>query len=322
VSAAATAELRWGIAGAGRVARAFGQDIARTPGNRVEAVAARDPARAQSLRRDLGGRRTLPGYQALFDDPDIDVIYLATVSSVHADQAIRALAAGRNVVVEKPLGVSAAEARDVAAAARQSGTFCLEAMWMRMHPLVRQAQQLARDGTIGDVLSVRAELSTPHPYQPWDRLFDPALGGGAALDLGLYTAHFAWLFLGAPAGMTTVLTRAPNGVDDGITMQWRYPAGQVAELIANFKRPSTLGGLVSGTRGSLHLGPRLNRPRCLSVRAGQSEPVTQTADSPGNGYTYEIAEVARCLRLGLTESPLAPLEDSLGVLAAMDQARA
>ena len=83
--------------------------------------------------------------------------------------------------------------------------------------------------------------------------------------------------------MTTALTRAPNGVDDGIAMQWHYPAGQVAQLIANFKGPSARGGVVSGTKGSLHLGPRLNRPRCLSARTSQSEPVTHTASSPVPG---------------------------------------
>jgi predicted dehydrogenase len=314
-------DVRWGILGAGRVARAFALDIARTPGNRVETVAARDRARAEELRAAAGGRRTSPSYRALVEDPAVDVVYVATVTSVHREHALSALDAGRHVVIEKPLAPDAAQARDVVRAARGAGRFCMEGMWMRMHPLVRRARALVGDGLVGDVLGVRAELSSPHPYAPADRLFDPAAGGGALLDLGVYPAHFAWLFLGAPTAVSAVVSWAGTGVEDGIAMQWAYPGGRFGQLYSGFRGPSALGGIVSGTSGSIQLGPRLNRPRWLSLRAGQEEPVTETRESPGNGFGFEIAEVARCIRAGVTESPLAPLAETVGVLAALDRAR-
>lgn len=314
-------ELRWGIAGAGRAALAFGQDVARTPGSRVEAVAASDPGRAAALAARLGARPVNAGYQDLFADPAVDVVYVATVSSVHHAQAVAALDAGKHVLVEKPLGMTAAEARDIACRARAVGRFCMEGMWMRMHPLIRRARELADGGTVGDVLGVHADLATAHEYLPGDRLFDPAAGGGVLLDLGVYPAHFAWLLLGQPARVRATLSFAPNGADDGVAMQWEYPGGRFAQLSASFRGPSALGGVVAGSAGSLTLGPRLNRPAELTIRLPGSEPVTESCVLPGNGFGPEIAEVARCIGAGLTESPLAPLNDSVGVLAALDLAR-
>lgn len=314
-------EMRWGIVGAGRAARAFARDVARAPGNRVETIAARDPDRAAALRDAVAARRTSASYQALFEDPDVDVVYIATVNSVHHEHAVRALDAGQNVVVEKPLALNAALARDIASRAEAAGRFCMEGMWMRMHPLIRRARELVAAGVVGDVLGVHAELSSAHPYVPSDRLFDPVAGGGALLDLGVYTAHFAWLFLGAPDDIAAASTYAANGVDDGIAMQWMYAGGRFAQLSASFRGPGGMGGIVVGTTGSLHLGPRLNRPRQLSVQAGKAEPVTETVDSPGNGFGPEIAEVSRRIRNGATESPLAPLSDSVGILAALDRVR-
>jgi predicted dehydrogenase len=314
-------DVRWGILGAGRIAHSFAADIAATPGNRVETIAARDPARAALLRDRVGASRVSPSYQALLADPAVDVVYIATVNTMHRDQALLTLDAGKNVVVEKPLAMTAAMAWEIADRAKRAGLFCMEGMWMLMHPLIRRARELVDGGAIGDVLSIRADLSSAHPYVPGDRLFDPAAGGGALLDLGVYPAHFAWLFLGAPAEVSAALTLAPTGADDGAALQWSYPDGRFAQLYAGFRGPSAVGGIVAGTTGFLQLGPRLNRPTQLTVQAGQDAPRIETADSPGNGFGFEIAEVARCIRAGLRESPLAPLADSVGVLAALDRVR-
>jgi predicted dehydrogenase len=314
-------DVRWGILGAGRIAHSFAADIAATPGNRVETIAARDPARAARLRDRVGASRISPSYQALVADPAVDVVYIATINTMHRDQALLALDAGKNVVVEKPLAMTAVEAREIADRAERAGRFCMEGIWMRMHPLIRRARELVDGGAVGDVLSIRADLSSAQPYVPGDRLFDPAAGGGSLLDLGVYPAHFAWLFLGAPTEVAAALTFAPTGADDGAALQWSYPDGRFAQLYAGFRGPSALGGIVTGTSGYLQLGPRLNRPRQLTIHLGQDAPRTETADSPGNGFGFEIAEVARCVRAGLKESPLAPLGDSIGVLAAIDRVR-
>jgi predicted dehydrogenase len=314
-------EVRWGILGAGHVAHDFALDIARRAGNRVETIASRDQTRAAHLREMVGAPRTSPSYQALLEDPAVDVVYVATVNSVHRRHALWALEAGKHVVVEKPLAMDAAQAREIADRAAAAGRFCMEGMWMRMHPLIRRAQSLVRSGAIGNLLGVRAELSTAHPYAPADRIFDPAAGGGALLDLGIYPAHFAWLLLGAPDGIAATMTWAASGADDGVAMQWAYPEGTFAQLYAGFRGPSALGGILSGSSGTLHLGPRLNRPSELTLQADYSDPVTETAYSPGNGFGFEIAEVERCIRAGLAESPLAPLSDTIGVLAALDRVR-
>lgn len=314
-------EIRWGILGAGRMARTFALDIAMTPGNRVETIAARDPARAALLSQSVGATRSSDSYQTLVEDPSVDVVYVATVHTAHHEHALLALDAGKSVVIEKPLAMTAAKAGEIASHAAAAQVFCMEGMWMRMHPLILRAREVVSAGTIGELLSVHAQLSVAHPYAPDDRLYDPAVGGGVTLDLGVYPAHFAHLFLGSPTGISASLTFASNGADDGVAMRWAYPRGKFAQLQSSFRGPSALGGIVSGTDGSIHIGPRLNRPRKLTVYTEHSVAVAETIDSPGGGFGFEITEVARCIRDGLLESPLAPLRDSIEVLAALDQVR-
>jgi predicted dehydrogenase len=311
--------IRWGILGAGGIAATVGADMLLMPGNVVHAVGARDHERAKVLAAKLGAKRAYGSYQALVDDPAVDVIYVATTHGQHEEHALLALNAGKPVLVEKAFTLNARQARTVVAVARARGLFCMEAMWLRCHPLIRQAVHLVQAGRIGSVLSVRADLSAFFAFDPLHRLFDLSAGGGALLDLGVYPSHFAWLFLGRPDTVATTGELSPTGSDATTAMQWGYRDGRFAQLACSTRARNPLTGLIAGTDGWISIDDRLHRPTGITV---SSFGVEQVLTAPEVGYQPEIAEVERCLRAGELESPLMPLDETIAILDVLDQARA
>lgn len=313
--------IRWGILGAGGIAATVSADIAATPGNMLQAVAARDAARAADFASRHGVARSYSSYAELVADPAVDVVYLATTHGQHLEHALLALRAGKALLVEKAFTLNAAQAREVAAEALAHGLFCMEAMWMRFHPLVRQAAALAGSGRIGDLVGVRADLSRYFEYDPTHRLFDLGVGGGALLDLGVYPATFAWLILGRPDTVQATGSLAPTGADLTAALQWGYADGRVAQIYTSAAGNSPLAALITGTAGWISVEARIHHPERLVVHDAEGDEVLTAPPVRGNGYGDEIAEVARCLRNGELESPLVPLADTIGILTVIDEAR-
>jgi predicted dehydrogenase len=197
----------------------------------------------------------------------------------------------------------------------------MEAMWMRLNPLIRAAAELARSGRIGAVTGVRADLSRYFDYDPAHRLFDLAAGGGALLDLGVYPATFAWLVLGRPSVIQATGSRAETGSDLTVGLQWGYPDGRVAQIYCSAAGPSPLAALITGTEGWISVEPRIHRPERLVIFSGNAQEVVEGEIEPGNGYRRQAAEVAARLRAGESESPLVPLDDTIALLEVIDEAR-
>jgi predicted dehydrogenase len=313
--------IRWGILGAGGIAATVGRDIVATPGNVVHAVGARDAARAAALATTLSAPSSYGSYADLLADPHVDVVYIATTHGQHREHAVLALDAGKPVLVEKAFALNARQAREIVAEARRRRLFCMEAMWTRLNPLIRQAVELVRAGRIGDVVGIRADLSRRFPYDAGHRLFDLAAGGGALLDLGIYPATVAWLFLGRPDTVQAVGALSGTGSDLTTAMQWGYSDGRVAQLYCSAAGDSPLAALVTGTAGWLSVEPRIHRPARLVVHDASGAEVVDGPAVSGNGYRLEVQEVARCLRAGELESPLVPLDETVAILEVLDEAR-
>lgn len=313
--------LRWGILGAGGIAATVSADIAASPGSVLAAVAARDASRAAAFATSHGVARSYGSYAELVADPGVDVIYVATTHAQHYEHALLALQAGKPVLVEKAFTLNAREAREVVALARSRRLFCMEAMWLRLHPLIRAAHDLAASGRIGEVVGVRADLSRRFEFDPAGRLFDLSAGGGALLDLGVYPATFAWLILGRPTSVATTGSLSPTGSDVTVAMQWGYAGGQVAQIYSSAAGGSPYAALINGTAGWIRVESRIHRPTALTVHTEDAEEIVTADEVPGNGYGLEIAEVERCLAAGELESPLIPLDDTVGILETLDEAR-
>ena len=316
-----TRAIRWGILGAGGIAATVGADIASTPGNEIVAVGARDGARSAAFAGRFGIPRSYGSYRELVADDDVDVVYIATTHAQHHEQALLALDAGKPVLVEKSFTLNARQARDVVDTARRNRLFCMEGMWMKLNPLIRKAQQIVACGRIGEVVGVHADLSRRFEYDPSHRLYDLAAGGGALLDLGVYPATFAWLFLGRPDSVQTTGSLSPTGSDVTVAMQWLYRDGPYAQVSATALGPNPLTGVVAGTDGWVLIGERVHRAPFITVHDGDGEEVLrQTVE--GNGFIPEITEVGRCLRAGDLESPLVPLDETVAMLEVLDGVRA
>ncbi|MCW2541367.1 MAG: gfo/Idh/MocA family oxidoreductase [Frankiales bacterium] len=314
--------IRWGILGAGRIAATVAYDIVRTDGNIVVAVGARDGERAADFGNRFGAQRSYGSYDELIADDEVDVVYIATTNPGHHEQALSVIAAGKHLLIEKPVCLNATDTAEVLDAALAADVFAMEAMWMRTNPLIRRAEHLVADGAIGEVRGVRAEFGLGKAFDPTDRLYDLDNGGGALLDLGVYCVTFARLFLGEPDSVDTVGSVASTGSDATAAMQWRFGDGREAQLWCSAETAAPNRGLIQGSTGWIATVGEFHRPRGLIVHhAGGEEVLPDPIPGGSHGYGPEIAEVDRCLRTGLAESPLVPHADTVATMRLLDDAR-
>lgn len=319
--------LRWGVLGPGRIADEVAADLALVEGATLQAVGSRSRERARAFADRHGAAASYGSYGALLDDPDVDVVYIATPHRQHHALALAALEAGKHLLVEKAFTCTLEGAREVAAAARRSGRFCMEAMWTRFQPAMGRAIQLVRDGAVGEVRQVRADLGLAEPYDPMNRLWDPSQGGGALLDLGVYPVAFLQQVLGGtPAALRVAGDLGPRGaVDAEVALLWQGEQGRVGLAQCSLRSPLPGGAGVFGTEGWLELPPRFHHPTRLVVHplggdSRTSEPRSEDLPAIGGGYAHELAEVHRCVGAGLTESPTMPLDDTLAVMEVLEGA--
>ena len=312
------APIRWGFLGAGGIAASMAADLGHG-NNRLYAVAARDADRAAAFAARFGASHSHGDYRAVVEDPDVDIVYVATTHPFHREQALMAIDAGKPVLIEKPLTLNAVHAREVLSAARDKGVFAMEAVWMRANPLILKARDLVARGVIGDVVAVHADFSIELTFDPTHRLYDLANGGGALLDLGVYPINFAWLFLGRPDTQQVLGTLSPTGSDATVALQWGYASGATAQLRCSTTAWTPGRATISGTAGSISVEPWFLNPDQLVVTTSEGE---SRIEGEGTAYGPQVEEVERCLREGLLESPLAPHAETIAILELIDRARA
>lgn len=352
--------IRWGILGTGGIARGFAEGLKVLPDAKLQAVASRTAEKAEKFAREFGAVRGHGSYEALCADPEIDAVYVATPHHRHKDDCLLCLERQKPTLCEKPFTLNAAEAREVAAKAREKNVFCMEAMWMRFLPLIQEAREQIKRGAIGEPRALLADFGYPVAYEPKNRYFNPELGGGAMLDRGVYGISLAYFLFGPPSGVSGVAGLAPTGVDEQSAYTLTYADGKIAVLYAALRVRSTNTATLVGTRGRLTLTEPFFAPAHLrllpydeptpdsgndndsgsgglasrlkqnpaavalyraakKVMGGGESVITRPAI--GNGYNHEAAEVMRCLRAGLTESPIMPLDETIAIMETMDRLR-
>ena len=262
------------------------------------------------------------GYQRLFADDAVDVVYVATPHAQHYEVALAALNAGKHVLCEKSLTINAREAAELVALARSRKLFLMEAMWSRFLPSMQRAFDIAASGELGTVQWVTADLGFPAVYSPTARLWALKDGGGALLDLTVYPLLWALGTLGLPQSVSATGTVNDDGVDAQNALTLGYHHGAQAQLTSSLLAYGPRTATVAGNLGYLQSIGSINNPREILVRIGMDEPRVEHFDVVGRGYSYELREVTRCIQQGLTESPVMPLEDSLNVMRLFDGVRA
>src|SRR3954470_2568944 len=312
--------LRWGVVGTGKIAGAFVRDTGSLPDARIVAVGSRSQESADRFGDAYGVPHRHATYQALVEDPDVDAVYVATPHPLHAENALAAVAAGKHVLVEKPFTMNADEAATVVAAARAAGVFCMEAMWTRFLPHAVRIRRLIADGAIGEVRTVAADLGMNFPPDPGHRLYAPELGGGALLDLGIYPVSWVFMVLGTPTSVTATADRAFTGVDGQTTAVLRYPDGAHGIATCTLWARTARRAWIAGTEGIIDVDADFYAPTSFTLRRAGAEPErferSDELAGDGKGLRYEAAEVARCVREGLLESPWMPLDQTVDIMRA------
>ncbi len=315
-------KIRWGILSTGRIANALADAVARLDDCEVVAVGSRSQESADAFAAKYGIPRAYNSYEGLCNDPDVDIIYVATPHSHHYDNVITALQANKHVLNEKAFTINAAQADHLIDMARERNLFLMEAMWMRFNPHIVQARQLVDSGTIGTVRQVFADLSVYFKFDPASRIYAPELGGGALLDLGVYPISFAHYWLGTPDDVWSVAFLGETGVDEHDAMMFAYADGRTAQLSCSVRFPGTRAATIVGDKGYIHFhGPLYASPRITVKTEDLPERVIDLPIEGDNLYRYEVMEANACLRAGKTESAVMPLDDTLAIMQVMDGMR-
>ena len=335
LTTSARPRIGWGLVGAGGISDAYARALSYVPEARLVAVGSRDVAKAQAFIAMPRGHEAATGpvrahgsYQALVDDPEVDVVYIGTPHPDHIDSMRLALAAGKAVLCEKPFTLNRREAEQAVALARSRDVFLMEAMWMRHVPAMVELKRLLAAGAIGEPVSVVADFGFSAAGLPeTHRVLNPKLAGGGLLDIGIYPLSLAAFVLGDIVGAQADAQLGPTGVDVHTVFNLRHAGGQRSQGMCSLRATTACRASVFGTDGRIDISPPFYAAQQLRLgrgtRAWEETPV-EVIERPWRGTCYvpQVEEVHRCLRAGLAESPVMPLDETVALVGWMDAMRA
>lgn len=314
--------IRWGILGTGKIARQFAAGLKYLPDASLMAVGSRTAESAEAFGKEYAAPHRHARYETLVSDPEVDVIYVATPHSCHRENTLLALAAGKAVLCEKPFTINAREAEEVITLARTKKLFLMEAMWTRCFPLMLKLRELLASNAIGEVRTLTADFGFRAEYHEEERLFNPAVGGGALLDVGVYPVSLASMIFGTPTRIVSQARLGKTGVDEEAAIILVHDQGQLAVLSTAIRLETPQEAIIMGTTGRIRIHSPWWRPAAMTVsREGRSDEIMEFPFA-GNGYQFEAAEVMRCLRAGKLESDVMPLNETLRIMQTLDSIRA
>lgn len=306
---------RWGIVGTGRIASDFARDLARIQDAEIVAVASRTASGAVDFARPRGIPHAYGSLDELSARTDIDVVYIAGIHPVHLPHATAMLRADKHVLVEKPLALDAREVATMIATAKESRRFLMEAMWMRFNPLHVEIKRRLDAGEFGRITHIDSDFSFSVPFDLQHRLFDPAKGGGAMRDVGIYPLTLAWWFLGRPDAWSARGTIGSTGVDEAVETTMSWNGGATATLTCASRREGTRASTITCERATIDIPGPSHASNVADIRTSSGIERVECAPS---GLHHQVVEVQRCIDAGLLESPRMTHTDSLAVTSFMD----
>jgi predicted dehydrogenase len=316
--------IRWGILGAGRIAGKFAADLKHVADAELIAIGSRTQQSADEFGKEFDIKNRHASYEALVNDPEVDVIYIATPHNLHYENTLLCLQHNKAVLCEKPFAMNARQTKAMIDLAREKKVFLMEALWTKFHPHYKKLQEMIGQGLLGEIRSVLINFGfKPVPPIP-ARLFDPALGGGTLMDIGIYNVFMAMSVLGKPDTIEASMTPASTGVDEQCAILFKYKNGALAQLFSTFSSNLATEADISGTEGRIRLTSRFYEPSATIEyypKYPDSREVIPVEKETGFGYQYEARHVNDCLRRGLIESDVIPFADTLLLMETLDQIR-
>ncbi|MGN0675367.1 MAG: Gfo/Idh/MocA family protein [Oscillospiraceae bacterium] len=312
----------WGILATGKIAHTFAKAVNSVPDARLYACASRNVQKAEKFGSLYGAEKFYGSYEELVDDPNVDIVYVASPMSCHYENVKLCFEHNKNVLCEKSITLNSAQLEELISTAREKKLFFMEAMWMKCMPAFLKAKEWVSEGKIGEIKAIRADFSNPVEFDPDDRLFRPELGGGALLDLGVYPISFIAAFLGfEPEEMMSSANIGGLGVDMDEAVIMKYK-NAYASLVSGFDIENENRAVIVGTEGRIAFDPWFFCTGTVRLYDKNGK-LAEESITPHlcNGYEYEIMEAQRCIAASLKESILNPLSDTAGVMKLMDRLR-
>ncbi|MBN1308831.1 MAG: Gfo/Idh/MocA family oxidoreductase [Chitinispirillaceae bacterium] len=311
----------WGILGAGGIAAKFLGDLKLLPNARLHAVGSRSAERAAAFAAAHGIPKAYGSYEALAADPGIDIVYIATPHAGHYPHSLLCLDHGKAVLCEKPVAINRRQFERMVARAKEKKRFFMEALWTRFVPSFIKCKHLVESGAIGEVRLIESDFCFNAPVNPDGRLYNPRIGGGALLDIGLYPVFCALEFGGEIVDVKATAAFGRNGVDTACSMLLGHANGELSVLFCSMTTEGRVESVIHGSRGMVRLNRKWHTPTSIDLMPDHAPPQHFTFDEPGRGYQYEAVEAMKCLDEGKLESALWSWERSRQLITLLDQIR-
>ena len=317
-------KIRWGILGCGRIARKFAADLRLVDDAELTAIASRNKETLELFAKDFPCKHHHNSYEALVANNEVDVIYVATPHSHHYEHTMLCLNHNKAVLCEKAFAINSRQAIEMIKTAKERKVFLMEALWTKFLPHYKKLQELLQQKTLGDIKSMLVNFGFKTSDKSPQRLFDPLLGGGSLLDIGIYNVFMTLSILGKPDAIEATMIAAPTGVDEQIAVLFKYNNGAMAQLFSSFVTNLPTQAEINGTEGCITLTTRFYEPSTtiqLSKKIPYEREVIPVEKEAGFGYHYEARHVNECLKKGLIESPVMTHADTLLLMEILDTIR-
>lgn len=315
--------IQWGILGCGNIANKFASDLRLVQNATLAAVASRDLAKAKDFAQRHQASRAFGSYKELVQSPDVDVIYVASPHGLHHEHVLLCLHHGKAVLCEKAFALNSWQAKEMIDLAVAKKVFIMEAFWTKFLPQYQKVVSLIKAGEIGEIKMIQADFGF-RAVEPWSkRLYEPLLGGGALLDIGIYPVFLAISLLGRPSDVVATIKPFSTGVDQQIAGALQFESGALATFNATFESMTPVEATISGTEGVIKMTNRFHNPssKVTLIKNNQPIDIGDVFREDGNGYQFEARHVTECLQKGLTESPVLTHADTLLLMETLDRIR-
>ena len=314
-------KIKWGIIGLGKIAEKFASDLQLSDNSVLYGVASRDIGKALKFSKKYGAVKYHGSYEELIQDPEVDVIYVATPHSYHFENTMMCLKNGKSVLCEKPLGINSDEVKTMINEAKSKKLFLMEGMWTRFIPATEKLIELLRDKVIGDTIFIRADFGFKADLNFEGRVYNKDLGGGSLLDVGIYPIYLSLLTLGLPGNIAAMARKTQTDVDSYCSVLFDYENKAKAILESSIEADTPTEAYIYGTNGAIKMHARFHHTEKISVFQNQKVKEVIEMKYQGNGYLFEIEEVNACLKNNQIESTKLPLSISLELSNLMDRVK-
>jgi len=314
-------KYKWGILAPGKMSAKFTRGLKLLENAELYAVGSRDHERAKAFAGEFGYNKYYGSYEELAEDPEVDIIYIASPHSHHYEHTLLCLKNKKAVICEKAFALNSSEVDGMIKEAEKQGVFLMEALWPPFQPIYRKTKELLLENEVGNLLHLNARFSFRAPYDPVDRKFNLTLGGGSLLDIGIYPVIDALYFMGVPSGVTAKASFSETGSEDSISIIFTYDNGRMATLYSSFLTAGGIGCDLLCEKGNLLFSRARDMSQQLKVVIAGGEDKEFSLLPDGMGYQYEAAEVMRCLDEGKLQSEIVPHSFSRNLMYTLDRIR-